>query len=152
MELDNRDKRLLMLLQQDSRLTNSELAEKVGMSSSACWRRVRALEEAGVIERYGAVIQPRRVGLSFHAIVHVQLSRHDPDEIGAFIQAVSARREIQECHATTGEADYHLRVACADIDAYNRFLDDFLFRLPAVRSAQTNVVLKEIKRAGIVAL
>lgn len=152
MDLDDRDRRLLALLQEDCRIPNAELAEKVGMSPSACWRRVRALEQAGVIDRYSAILRPKQLGLSFHAIVHVQLARHDPDAIAAFIRAVASRREVQDCHATTGQADYHLRVVCADIDAYNRFLDDFLFRLPAVRGAQTNVVLKEIKRAPSVAL
>ena len=79
----------------------------------------------------------------------MQLARHDPEAITAFIRSVSTRREVQECYATTGAADYHLRVVCADIDAYNRFLEEFLFRLPAVRSAQTNVVLKEVKRSAV---
>ncbi|EKF41434.1 AsnC family transcriptional regulator [Nitratireductor indicus C115] len=151
-ELDERDRRLLELLQADCRISNADLAERVGMSSSACWRRVKALEEAGVIERYGAILRPSRLGLSFQAIVHVQLARHDPDAIAVFIRSVAARREVQDCYATTGQADYHLRVVCTDIDAYNHFLEDFLFRLPAVRGAQTNVVLREIKRSVVLEL
>ena len=146
MELDQRDIRLLKLLQEDCRKSNAELAEAVGMSASALWRRVRALEEAGVIERYGAVVNPGEMGLGFEAIVHVHLTRHDPDKIVEFIRAVEASAEVQECYATTGQADYHLRVLCRDLDAYNRFLEGFLFRLPAVNSAQTNVVLRTIKR------
>lgn len=146
MELDQRDLRLLKLLQEDCRKSNAELAEAVGMSASALWRRVRALEEAGVIERYGAVVNPGEMGLGFEAIVHVHLTRHDPDKIVEFIRAVEASAEVQECYATTGQADYHLRVLCRDLDAYNRFLEGFLFRLPAVSSAQTNVVLRTIKR------
>lgn len=152
MQIDERDRKLLNLLQQDCRLSNTELAEKVGMSSSACWRRVRALEEAGIIAGYSAIVAPRRLGLTFQAIVHVQLTRHDPTALEAFKRAVSSRREVQDCFATTGQADYHMRVICADIDAYNHFLEDFLFQLPAVRSAQTNVVLKEIARAGSLAV
>ncbi len=152
MQIDERDRKLLDLLQQDCRLSNTELAEKVGMSSSACWRRVRALEEAGIIAGYSAIVQPRRLGLTFQAIVHVQLTRHDPAALETFKRAVSSRREVQDCFATTGQADYHMRVICADIDAYNHFLEDFLFQLPAVRSAQTNVVLKEIARAGALAV
>ncbi|MDF2370472.1 MAG: Lrp/AsnC family transcriptional regulator [Rhizobiaceae bacterium] len=152
MQIDERDRKLLNLLQQDCRLSNTELAEKVGMSSSACWRRVRALEEAGIIAGYSAIVEPRRLGLTFQAIVHVQLTRHDPAGLEAFKRAVSSRREVQDCFATTGQADYHMRVICADIDAYNHFLEDFLFQLPAVRSAQTNVVLKEIARAGTLAV
>lgn len=143
--LDDRDRRILVLLQADCRMSNADLAEAVGMSASALWRRVRALEEGGVIERYGAVVNPGETGLRFHAVVLVFLTRHDPDQNTAFVRAIKARGEVQECYATTGQADYHLRVLCRDLDAYNRFLEDFLFRQPAVASAQTNVVLRSIK-------
>ena len=118
------------------------------MSPSALWRRVRALEKAGVIERYSAVVNPTRMGLQFQAIVHVQLTRHDPDQLAGFIAAIEQRAEVQECYATTGQSDYHLRVLSRDIEAYNNFLEEFLFRLPAVASAQTNVVLRAVKSAG----
>lgn len=144
--LSETDLKLLAVLQKDCRLSNSDLAERVGMSISACWRRVRALEEAGVIERYAAQVNPRKIGLEFQALVHVQLTRHAPDKIVDFIRAVEASPEVKECYATTGQADYHLRVLSRDIEAYNRFLESFLFRLPAVSSAQTNVVLRTIKR------
>lgn len=146
MLLDDRDRRILTMLQKDSRISNADLAEAVGMSASALWRRVRSLEEAGIIERYGAVVNPTAMGLSFEAIVHVHLTRHDPEKIVEFIRAIEISREVQDCYATTGQADYHLRVLCADLAAYNSFLEDFLFRLPAVASAQTNVVLRPIKR------
>ena len=147
-QLEPRDLRILDLLQQDCRISNADLAGAVGMSASALWRRVRALEDTGVIERYGAVLDPEAMGLGFQAIVHVHLTRHDPDRIVEFIRAVEARPEVQECYATTGQSDYHLRVLCRDLDAYNRFLETFLFRQPAVASAQTNVVLRTIKRGG----
>ena len=146
--LDEKDRRLLRLLQQDNRISNADLAQKAGLSASVCWRRVRALEEAGVITAHRAELSPRRVGLDFHAIVHVRLTRHNPAHLDEFIRAVSRRAEVIECHATTGPADYHMRVLCRSIDAYNTFLESFLFRLAAVESAQTNVVLREIKRAG----
>ncbi|EEX08285.1 transcriptional regulator, AsnC family [Ruegeria lacuscaerulensis ITI-1157] len=146
LELDDRDRRILALLQKNSRMSNSDLADAVGMSASALWRRVRALEEAGVIERYGAVVNPAAMGLGFEAIVHVHLTRHDPDRIVEFIRAIETCKEVQECYSTTGQADYHLRVLCRDLVAYNEFLENFLFRLPAVASAQTNVVLRPVKR------
>lgn len=146
MQLDDRDRRILTLLQEDSRISNADLAEAVGMSPSALWRRVRALEEAGVIERYGAVVNAKAMGLEFHAMVHVQLTRHEPEKLKGFIRAVETNTLVQECYATTGQSDYHLRVLAPDLEAYNRFLEDFLFRLPAVASAQTNVVLRTIKR------
>lgn len=145
-QFDERDMRILALLQQDCRVSNADLAENVGMSASALWRRVRSMEEAGVIERYGAIVSPERMGLGFEAIVHVRLTRHDPDRIVEFIRAVGTSPVVQECYATTGQADYHLRVLCRDLEAYNRFLEDFLFRQFAVDSAQTNVVLRTIKR------
>lgn len=150
MQLDTRDLRILDLLQRDCRISNADLAVAVGMSASALWRRVRALEEAGVIERYGAAVSPAGMGLGFEAIVHVRLRRHDPERIVEFIRAVEGRREVQECYATTGQADYHLRVLCRDLEAYNRFLEEFMFRQPAVDSAQTNVVLRTVKRGGVV--
>lgn len=150
MELTERDRQLLELLQQDCRIPNAELAEQVGMSASACWRRVRAFEEMGLITGYGARVDPGKGGLGFQALVHVQLTRHNPDQLSEFIRVIDMRPEVLECYATTGQADYHLRVLCRDIAAYNLFLEDFLFRLPAVQSAQTNVVLREIKRSTTV--
>lgn len=146
--LDPQDRRLLALLQADCRQSHAELAARVGLSTSACWRRIKALEEAGIIRRYAAVTDPQAMGLGFQAIVHVQLTRHDPVAVRGFIAAVDARPEIRECYATTGQADYHLRVLCQDIGAYNRFLEDFLFAQPAVRAAQTNVVLRQVKGEG----
>jgi DNA-binding Lrp family transcriptional regulator len=143
---DDRDRNILRLLQEDSRISNAELSDRVGMSPSALWRRVRALEESGVIERYGAVVNAPAMGLGFQAIVHVQLTRHDPEKLAEFIRAVEQSPLVQECYATTGQSDYQLRVLAPDLEAYNRFLEDFLFRLSAVASAQTNVVLRTIKR------
>ncbi|OAN80692.1 AsnC family transcriptional regulator [Sulfitobacter sp. EhC04] len=139
------DHKLVRLLQQDARQSNAQLAEKLNISASACWRRVKALEDAGVIERYSAMVNPVAMGLGFEAIVHVHLTRHDTQALARFIAAVHLREEVTECFATTGQADYHLRVLCRDIDAYNAFLEDFLFVQPAVNSAQTNVVLRRIK-------
>jgi Lrp/AsnC family transcriptional regulator, leucine-responsive regulatory protein len=144
-EPDETDDTILRALSKDSRISNADLAEKVGLSASSCWRRVRALEEAGVIEGYTIRINDARRGLGFMAIVHVQLTRHDPEQQQVFIRAVRHREEVRACYATTGQADYHLHVTCADIDAYNRFLEQFLFRIPAVSSAQTNVILRSVK-------
>ena len=144
--MDERDYQIIGLLQKDCRISNTDLAERIGMSASSCWRRVRALEDEAVIECYSATVNPSKVGLTFQAIVHVQLTRHDPDNNSEFNRAINMRPEVQECYATTGQADYHLRILCDDLNAYNSFLEDFLFRHPAVQSAQTNVVLREVKR------
>lgn len=145
MELTEADRRLLRLLQADARVSNQELAERAGMSASVCWRRVKQLEETGVIASYPAILDAEAVGLAFSAIVHVTLTRHEASHAAAFIARIGERPEVLECFSTTGEADFHLRVVCRDKDAYNAFLDDFLFRLPAIAHVRTNLILKEIK-------
>ena len=143
--LEPRDRRLLAELQRDSRLTNQELAERVGMSTSATWRRVKTLEDDGVIERYTAIVNSRKAGFGLASIVHVTLARHEQRNVEHFIREVLRHPEVLECYATSGEADFHLRVVVEDIDAYNAFLDDFIFRLPGVSQVRSNIVLKEIK-------
>ena len=143
--MDETDRKLLLLVQRDSRLPNAQLAEQLNISASACWRRVKALEEAGIITRYAAVVDPQALGLGFEAIVHVHLTRHDTEALDRFIAAVRQRDEVMDVYATTGQADYHLRVLCRDIDSYNAFLEQFLFMQPVVNSAQTNVILRRIK-------
>lgn len=143
--LTESDRRLLRALQSDGHMSIQQLAEAAGMSPSACWRRVRALETAGVIRRYAALLDASRAGLGFSAIVHVSLTRQTSDHVDTFVREIVRRPEVLECLATTGEADYHLRVVCADLDAYNDFLENFLFRLPGVAQVRTNLVLREIK-------
>jgi len=143
--LNKKDRRILAELQRDSRLTNQELADKVGMSNSATWRRVKSLEEAGIIDRYVAILNPRKAGFGLASMVHVSLARHEQSHVDHFIREVMQHPEVLECFATSGEADFHLRVVVENIDAYNEFLDSFIFRLPGVSQVRSNIVLKEIK-------
>lgn len=143
--LGKKDRLLLRELQRDSRLTMQQLAERVGMSSSACWRRVRNLEETGVIDRYAALVDPRKAGFSLSSMTLVSLARHEEKNVENFVREVLRHPEVLECFATSGEADFHLRVVVEDMDAYNQFLDDFIFRLPGVSQVRSNIVLKEIK-------
>lgn len=143
--LEPKDRRILAELQLDSRLTMQELAERVGMSSSACWRRVKNLEESGVIDRYAVIVNGRKAGFGLSSMVHVSLARHEEKNVDHFIREVLRHPEILECFATSGEADFHLRVVVEDIDAYNHFLDEFIFKLPGVSQVRSNIVLKEIK-------
>lgn len=145
MQLETKDRLILAELQIDSRLTMQELADRVGMSSSACWRHVKALEEEGVISRYAAIVNSRKAGFELSSIVHVSLARHEQKNVEHFIREVSRHPEVLECFSTSGEADFHLRVVVEDMDAYNRFLDDFMFKLPGVSQVRSNIVLKEIK-------
>jgi len=143
--LGRKDRQLLAELQRDSRQTMQQLAERVGMSSSACWRRVRGLEERGVIERYAVLVNPRKAGFTLSSMTLVSLARHEQKNVDTFVREVMQHPEVLECFATSGEADFHLRVVVEDIDAYNRFLDEFIFRLPGVSQVRSNIVLKEIK-------
>jgi DNA-binding Lrp family transcriptional regulator len=145
MMLDKNDRALLRELQLDSRQTMQQLAAKVGMSSSACWRRIKSLEESGVIERYAVTVNPRNAGFSLSSMTLVSLARHEESHVENFVKEVMRHPEVLECFATSGEADFHLRVVVEDMDAYNKFLDDFIFRLPGVSQVRSNIVLKEIK-------
>lgn len=152
MILEDQDRRILAVLQKNGRISNQELADAAGMSPSACWRRVRSLEAAGIIRRYAALVDEEKAGLSYHAIVHVTLTRHDHGHVDTFISEIRCRSEVLDCFATTGEADYHLRVVCVDLAAYNRFLEGFLFRLPGIANVRTNLVLKDIKHENAIPL
>lgn len=143
--LEQKDRRILAELQLDSRLTMQELADRVGMSSSACWRRVKSLEDSGVIDRYAVIANTRKAGFGLSSMVHVSLTRHEEKHVDNFIREVMHHPEVLECFATSGEADFHLRVVVEDIDAYNAFLDSFIFRLPGVSQVRSNIILKEIK-------
>ncbi len=143
--LSSKDRAILTELQQDSRVTMQQLADRIGMSSSACWRRVRALEEAGIIDRYAVIVSPRKAGFNLSSMTLVSLVRHEQKHVENFVREVRRHPEVLECFATSGEADYHLRVVAEDIDAYNRFLEDFILKLPGVSQVRSNIVLKEIK-------
>lgn len=140
-----KDQSILAEIQRDGRLTMQELAARVGMSSSACWRRVRAMEEEGVIARYVVIVDPKKAGFTLSSMTLVSLARHEQKNVENFIKEVGRHPEVLECFATSGEADFHLRVVVEDMDAYNKFLDDFIFRLPGVSQVRSNIVLKEIK-------
>ncbi len=143
--IDETDQQLLNYLQEDCRITNGQLSSKLGISPSSCWRRIKSLEDVGMITGYGALVDRNAAGFNFSAIVHVSLSRQEENTVHEFVEAVNLRPEILDCYATTGEADYHLRVVVKDIAEFNQFLDDFLFRIPGVAHARSNIVLKDIK-------
>lgn len=146
--MTSQDQPILRLLQQDGRMSNQELAQAVGKSTSACWRRVRELEEEGTITGYAALVDRERAGFSISAILHVTLERHDARFVQDFVAAIADKPEILDCFATTGDADYHLRVVVRDLADYNRFLDDFMFRLPGIKQVRSNMILREVK-AGV---
>ncbi len=143
--LDTYERRILIELQGDARLTNQELAQRVGLSPSACWRRVKALEEAGVILRYAAILDPKKVGLGECVFAHVTLARHSLAMTHEFADAIRDRPEVMECFFTTGDADILMRVATPSVSAYDRFLEEFVFSAPGISQVRSNFALRQIK-------
>lgn len=143
MELDRYDRRILEVLQADGRLPNQELAERIGLSPSPCLRRVRALEEAGVITGYRALVDARKLGLSLMALLHISMDKHTPERFANFEKKIAARPEVLECLLITGqEADYQLKVIVRDMDAYQELLLSRITRIEGVTGVHTSFVLR----------
>lgn len=145
MPIDLADTRILAALQENGRLTNQELAETVGLSASPCWRRVRQMEEAGVIEGYRARVDRRKVGLGVLAFVRVKIDGHSEAEARKFEDDIQRLDEVVACYSLAGSADFLLQVAAADLDAYADFAMNVIRRLPRIKEMETAIVLKEVK-------
>jgi len=143
--LDTMDRRILAVLQANARVANADLAREVGLSPSPCLRRVRELEEAGVIRSYVALLEPAAVGLPISVFVQVTLERQVEKALETFEQAILRRPEVMECYLMTGDADYLLRIVVADLSAYERFLKEHLTRIPGVASIKSSFALKQVK-------
>lgn len=146
--LDRHDVVLLNELQRDSRQTVQQLADAVGLSTTPVWKRVKELESAGVIRGYTALIDREKVGLALAVIAELNLTRHHEDDVRRFEQAVADCPQIVGCWATTGQADYVIKVLVPDIGGYERFLHETAFKLPGVTHVRSSVVLKEVKAEG----
>jgi len=149
MEFEPGDIRILKALQSEGRLTNQELAERVGMSTSPCWRRVKRLEETGVIRGYQAVLDRRAVGLGVLAFVRVLIDTHSHDEAQRFEREVGALEAVIACYSVAGESDFLLQVVAADLDSYAEFAMTVIRRLPGIKEMHTMFVLKDIKASTI---
>ena len=143
--MDQMDRKILKVLQENARISNQQLADAVGLSVSPCWRRVRRLEEQGVIDRYVTLLNAKQVGLGLTAFVHVSLEDHHPNTLREFDRLIHECAEVQECFAMSGQDDYLLRVVSPDIEAYETFLSRRLLALKGVRTANTSFVLKTRK-------
>ena len=143
--LDPTDIRILRELQENARLSNVELAERVHLSPSPCLSRVRALERAGVLDRYVALLDPRKVGLGVSVFIHITLDRQVEATLESFERAISSCDEVMECYLMTGDSDYLLRVVVADIDELQRFILAKLTRLPGVANIRSSFALKQVK-------
>jgi Lrp/AsnC family transcriptional regulator, leucine-responsive regulatory protein len=144
-KLDRFDRRILEELQRDGGLSNQELAERVGLSASPCSRRVRALEEAGIILRRVTLLDRRKLGLTLTVVVHISMDRHTPERFAAFEEKVRSYPEVQECYIITGqEADYQLKVVVPDMDHYQEFLLNRLTRIEGVTGVHSSFVLRRV--------
>lgn len=152
--LDAIDRRILAALQAEGRMTYDELASRVGLSASAVLRRVKRLEESGVIAGYAALLAPQALGLGLTAYITVRLEKHRTgrNPMEGFAAAVQAWPEVVECSALTGEMDYLLRVLVRDMAHYSRFVMDHLLAHPAVQDCKTSFVLRQLKATTAVPL
>ena len=147
MKLDRTDRAILAELQRDGRLSNRELAERVHLSESACLRRIRALEEAGVVDRYAAMVNQSKVGLPGNVFVSITLQREEQSDLDAFEAAVRELPEVMECYLMTGEFDYLLRLVVADMADFERIHRQHLARLPGVARVHSSVALRTVRRS-----
>ncbi|MCC7150780.1 MAG: Lrp/AsnC family transcriptional regulator [Rubrivivax sp.] len=144
-DLDFYSRNLLRELIRDSRQTVQELADAVGLSTSPCWKRIKAMEERGVIRGYTARVDPEKVGLGLQVIVEANLARHREEQVRSFEDEIAAIPEIVQCLSTTGESDYVMTVMVADIKCFERFLHETLLRLPGITHVRSRIVLRELK-------
>jgi len=145
MELDRYDRQILTVLQADGRISNQELADRIGLSPSPCLRRVRALEEAGLIVGYRALLDAKALGLSLTALVQISMDRHTPERFATFEAAVAEIPEVMECLLITGQsADYQLKVAVRDLDAYQELLLKRITGIPGVSGVHSSFVLRRV--------
>lgn len=145
MKLDRYDQHILEILQQDGRINNQDLADRIGLSPSPCLRRVRALEESGLIVGYRALLDAKKLGLTLMALIHISMDVHTPERFSNFEAAVSVLPEVLECLLITGQdADYQLKVAVRDMDHYQSLLLDKVTRIEGVTGVHSSFVLRRV--------
>ena len=144
-ELDRIDRRILSALQRNARLANQDLAEQLGLSPSACWRRVRQLESDAIILRYAAVLDPVRIGLPVSVFTNVSLDKQGEKTLQVFENAIADWPEVMECYLMTGDADYLMRVVVPDLTAYEQFLMRKLTRVPGIASIRSSFALRAVR-------
>jgi Lrp/AsnC family leucine-responsive transcriptional regulator len=151
-KLDAIDRRIIAAVQADGRITANDLAERVGLSPSPCARRLRLLEESGIIKGYTAMIDQKKVGLPISAFASIKLERQREEDLDRFAKAVARWPEVADCYLMTGQRDYLMRIVVRDLEAYESFLKDKLTRLDGVASIETSFALGQIKRSEILPL
>jgi Lrp/AsnC family transcriptional regulator len=144
-DLDPFEKKILRELQRDASLTTAELAERVGLSATPCWRRINRLEQEGYIRARVALVDRRKVGLNAHIFAQVKLNAHGRANLDEFGAAIQGFPEVLDCFVLMGSTDFMLRIVAKDIDAYEKFFFDKLSKLPGVQEINSTVALSEIK-------
>jgi len=145
MQLDRYDRKILEILQQDGRISNQDLSERIGLSQSPCLRRVRALEESGLITGYRAIVDARKLGLTLLAVIQISMDRHTPERFEGFDTTMRALPEVLECLLITGQdADYLLKVIVKDMDAYQELLLNKITRIDGVSGVHSSFVLRQV--------
>lgn len=147
--LDDAERRILRVLQEDATLPTATIAERVGLSPSPCWRRIDRLERDGVIRKRVALLDRRAVGLNAHVFAQVKLNAHGRAHLDEFAEAIRAFPEVLECYVLMGPVDFLMRVVAEDIEAYERFFFDKLSRVPGVQEVVSTVALSEIKSTTV---
>jgi Lrp/AsnC family leucine-responsive transcriptional regulator len=142
--LDRTDYRILHHLQNNARISNTELADAIGLSPSPCLRRVKALEQAGVLKRYAAIVDAKAVGLPISVFVSVSMNRQERLGLESFEATIAGYKEVMECYLMTGSADYLVRVVVPDLESYERFLADKLTRIQGIANIQSSFALKQV--------
>jgi Lrp/AsnC family transcriptional regulator len=143
--IDDVDRRILSALQQDASISNTELASRVGLSASPCWRRVQRLERDGVIRARVALLDAAKLGLGITVFESVKLSSHGRQALPEFEAAIREYPEVIECYTVTGEVDFILRILTRDMQSYERFLRDHLLQMPAVAEVHSTIALTQVK-------
>ncbi|MEO5759267.1 MAG: Lrp/AsnC family transcriptional regulator [Mesorhizobium sp.] len=151
-QIDDIDRRIIAAVQENGKITTHELAERVGLSPSPCARRIRMLEDAGVIKGYTAIIDQKKVGLPISAFASIKLERQREEDLDRFAQAVARWPEVADCYLMTGQRDYLMRIVARDLEAYEQFLKDKLTRLDGVASIETSFALGQVKRSEVLPL
>jgi Lrp/AsnC family transcriptional regulator, cysteine-sensing transcriptional activator len=145
MKLDNVDRKILDILQRDSTVPVAEIAERVGLSQSTCWRRINLLEEAGVIRARAALLDAKALGLEVVVFANVKLSAHGRRSLSEFEEAVAVFPEVTECYTMSGEIDFLLRIVAKDIASYELFLRATLLQMPSVQEVHSHIALSQVK-------
>lgn len=144
-KIDQTDVRILKQLQQDSRISTAELANQINMSTSPCWRRIKQLEERGIIQGYGVFLNRKKMGMGVMVFIRVSIDSHSEKEAKKFEEQVSALDNVVACYSIGGDADFLIQVVSQDLDTYAEFSMSVIRRLPGIKEMQSMFVLKELK-------